>query len=235
MESAERSGASAAARIEGQGPEHSSARIERFLQLCAENNIQVCNCTTPAQYFHLLRRQMYGGKDRRGIRKPLVVFTPKFLLRYPKAASRLEELTSGTFQEVIGDSQFLGNGVRRILFCSGKVYYDLVNKREELGRNDIAIIRIEQLYPFPLQRLTDILRRYSDAAEMFWVQEEPENMGAWYFVEEQMQSIIGRGATKRQLRYVGRPLRQVRQRARTRSTTISRWRLWNRPSPRLPE
>jgi len=191
--------------FEGQGPEHSSARIERFLQLCAENNIQVCNCTTAAQYFHLLRRQMYGGNDRRGIRKPLVVFTPKFLLRYPKAASRLEELTSGTFQEVIGDSQFLGNGVRRILLCTGKVYYDLVNKREELGRSDIAIIRIEQLYPFPLQRLTDVMRRYSDAAEMFWVQEEPENMGARYFVEEQIQSLIGRGATKRQLRYVGRP------------------------------
>jgi 2-oxoglutarate dehydrogenase E1 component len=190
---------------EGQGPEHSSGRIERFLQLCAENNIQVCNCSTAAQYFHLLRRQMYGGNDRRGIRKPLVVFTPKFLLRYPKAASRLDELTSGTFQEVIGDSQFLGNGVRRILLCTGKVYYDLINKREELGRSDIAIIRIEQLYPFPLQRLTDVMRRYSDAAEMFWVQEEPENMGAWYFVEEQVQSLIGRGATKRQLRYVGRP------------------------------
>ncbi|MBV8572195.1 MAG: multifunctional oxoglutarate decarboxylase/oxoglutarate dehydrogenase thiamine pyrophosphate-binding subunit/dihydrolipoyllysine-residue succinyltransferase subunit, partial [Acidobacteriaceae bacterium] len=176
--------------LEGQGPEHSSARIERFLQLCAENNIQVCNCTTPAQYFHLLRRQMYGGADRRGIRKPLIIFTPKFLLRYPKAASRLEDLTTGAFQEVIGDSTNVGSGVRRILLCSGKVYYDLINKREELGRQDVAIIRLEQLYPFPLQRLTDILRRYSDGAELFWVQEEPENMGAWYFVEEQMQSII---------------------------------------------
>ena len=195
--------------LEGQGPEHSSARIERFLQLCAENNIQVCNCTSPAQYFHLLRRQMYGGADRRGIRKPLIVFTPKFLLRYPKAASRLEELTSGAFQEVIGDSQYIGNHIRRILLCSGKVYYDLVNKREELSRNDVAIVRLEQLYPFPLQRLTDILRRYSDSAELFWVQEEPENMGAWYFVEEQMQSIINpnesSGPIKRQLRYVGRP------------------------------
>jgi len=195
--------------LEGQGPEHSSARIERFLQLCAEDNIQVCNCTTPAQYFHLLRRQMYGGKDRRGIRKPLIVFTPKFLLRYPKAASRLEELTSGSFQEVIGDSTYVGNNVRRILLCSGKVYYDLVNKREELGRGDVAIIRLEQLYPFPLQRLTDILRRYPDTAELFWVQEEPENMGAWYFVEEQMQSIINPGGSggpiKRNLRYVGRP------------------------------
>ncbi|MBV9084929.1 MAG: multifunctional oxoglutarate decarboxylase/oxoglutarate dehydrogenase thiamine pyrophosphate-binding subunit/dihydrolipoyllysine-residue succinyltransferase subunit [Acidobacteriaceae bacterium] len=194
--------------LEGQGPEHSSARIERFLQLCAENNIQVCNCTTPAQYFHLLRRQMYGGRDRRGIRKPLVVFTPKFLLRYSKATSHLEDLTSGAFQEIIGDGQFVGSHIRRVILCSGKVYYDLVNKREELHRNDVAILRLEQLYPFPLQRLTDILRRYSDAAELFWVQEEPENMGAWYFVEEQMQPIVnpGDGArARRQLRYVGRP------------------------------
>jgi 2-oxoglutarate dehydrogenase E1 component len=195
--------------FEGQGPEHSSARIERFLQLCAENNIQVCNCTTPAQYFHLLRRQMHGGHDRRGIRKPLIVFTPKFLLRYAKAASRLQELTSGAFQEVIGDSQIVGQQVKRILLCSGKVYYDLINKREELGRNDVAIVRLEQLYPFPLQRLTDILRRYPDNTELFWVQEEPENMGPWGFVEEQMQSIINPtgngGPLKRQLRYVGRP------------------------------
>ncbi|HEY3940147.1 MAG TPA: multifunctional oxoglutarate decarboxylase/oxoglutarate dehydrogenase thiamine pyrophosphate-binding subunit/dihydrolipoyllysine-residue succinyltransferase subunit, partial [Bryobacteraceae bacterium] len=196
--------------LEGQGPEHSSARIERFLQLCAENNLQICNCTTPAQYFHLLRRQMYGGADRRGIRKPLIIFTPKFLLRYPKAASRLEELTGGSFQDVIGDSQYLGGQIRRVLFCSGKVYYDLLNKREETGRTDIAIIRIEQLYPFPLQRIADILRRYSESAELFWVQEEPENMGAWYFVEEQMQPFInpgaGGGPLKRQLRYVGRAL-----------------------------
>jgi multifunctional 2-oxoglutarate metabolism enzyme len=195
--------------MEGQGPEHSSARIERFLQLCAENNIQVCNCTTPAQYFHLLRRQMYGGADRRGIRKPLIVFTPKALLRYPKASSRLEDLTSGSFQPVIGDSQYLGQQIKRILLCSGKVYYDLVNKREELGRNDVAILRIEQLYPFPLQQLRDVLRRYSDAAELFWVQEEPENMGAWYFFEEQMQPIINPGGNggplRRNLRYIGRP------------------------------
>jgi multifunctional 2-oxoglutarate metabolism enzyme len=191
--------------LEGQGPEHSSARIERFLQLSAENNIQVCNCTTPAQYFHLLRRQMYCGADRRGIRKPLIIFTPKSLLRHARAASRLEELTSGAFQEVIGDPHYVGSQVRRILLCSGKVYYDLVHKREELGRNDVAIIRVEQLYPFPLQLLTDILRRYPDSAELFWVQEEPENMGAWYFVEEQMQPMICPGSQGRQLRYIGRP------------------------------
>ncbi len=195
--------------LEGQGPEHSSARIERFLQLCAENNLQICNCTTPAQYFHLLRRQMYGGPDRRGVRKPLIIFTPKFLLRYAKASSTLGDLTSGAFQEVVGDQNHVGQGVHRILLCSGKVYYDLVNKREELGRNDVAIVRIEQLYPFPLQRLTDMLARYPDNAELYWVQEEPENMGPWYFVEEQMQAIINPGGSesiiKRPLRYVGRP------------------------------
>jgi 2-oxoglutarate dehydrogenase E1 component len=128
------------------------------------------------------------------------------LLRYSKAASRLEELTSGAFQEVIGDSQYVGGQIRRVLLCSGKIYYDLMNKREELRRTDVATIRLEQLYPFPLQRLTDVLQRYSDAAELFWVQEEPENMGAWYFVEEQMQSIINpNGNAKRGLRYVGRP------------------------------
>jgi len=196
--------------LEGQGPEHSSARIERFLQLCAENNLQICNCTTPAQYFHLLRRQMYGGADRRGVRKPLIIFTPKFLLRYAKAASHLEDLTSGVFQEIIGDPQHLGNSIRRVLLCSGKVYYDLLNKREESGRHDVAIIRLEQLYPFPLQRLTDILQRYPETAELFWVQEEPENMGPWYFVEDEMQPIISPGGggapLKRQLRYVGRAL-----------------------------
>jgi 2-oxoglutarate dehydrogenase E1 component len=183
--------------------------MERFLTLSAENNIQVCNCTTPAQYFHLLRRQMYGGADRRGIRKPLVIFTPKFLLRYPKAASRLDELTTGAFQEVIGDAQVLGNNVTRILLCTGKVYYDLLNKREELGRTDVAIIRLEQVYPWPLQQLQDVLRRYSDMADLFWVQEEPENMGAWYFIEGQMQSIINprkaAGTSRRQLGFVGRP------------------------------
>ncbi len=191
--------------MEGQGPEHSSARMERFLQLCAENNMQVCNCTTPAQYFHLLRRQMYGGADRRGMRKPLIVITPKFLLRYAKATSRIEDLTSGTFQEVLGDTQYLGSGVKRVLLCTGKVYYDLVNKREELGRSDVAVVRLEQLYPFPAQRLGDILRRYSDA-ELYWVQEEAENYGAWSFVDRNIQPVINpTGTARRRLRYVGRP------------------------------
>jgi 2-oxoglutarate dehydrogenase complex dehydrogenase (E1) component-like enzyme len=144
-----------------------------------------------------------GGPDRRGIRKPLVVFTPKSLLRHHKAVSTLSDLTSGAFQEVISDTTVVGSGTRRILLCSGKVYYDLLAKREESSQNHIAIIRLEQLYPFPMQRLTDILRRYSDAAEIYWVQEEPENMGAWYFVERQLQDLIkGRSRT---LKYVGRP------------------------------
>jgi 2-oxoglutarate dehydrogenase E1 component len=138
-----------------------------------------------------------------------VVFTPKFLLRYPKASSRLDELTTGAFQEVIGDSQYLGSQITRILLCSGKIYYDLVNKREELGRSDVAIIRIEQIYPLPLQQIRDLLRRYSDTADVFWVQEEPENMGAWPFVEGQLQPFIsarsGAGGFRRQLGYVGRP------------------------------
>jgi multifunctional 2-oxoglutarate metabolism enzyme len=189
--------------FEGQGPEHSSARIERFLQLCAENNIQICNATTPAQYFHLLRRQMYGGPDRRGIRKPLIIFTPKSLLRHQKATSTIGDLTSGSFQEVIGDATTVGSNVRRILLCSGKIYYDLLAKREEAGR-DVAIIRLEQLYPFPLDRLNDVLLRYSETAEIYWVQEEPENMGAWFFVEEQLQDLIT--AKHRSLKYVGRAL-----------------------------
>jgi 2-oxoglutarate dehydrogenase E1 component len=194
--------------FEGQGPEHSSARVERFLRMCADNNVQVCNCTTPAQYFHLLRRQMYGGADRRGIRKPLIIFTPKSLLRYAKASSTLDELSSGAFQEVLSDKQVIGNSVRRILLCSGKIYYDLINKREELGRTDIALVRLEQLYPFPYTRLTDILQRYPETANLFWVQEEPENMGPWYFVEEQMQPFMDTPSPgteqKRVLGFVGR-------------------------------
>ncbi len=139
--------------LEGQGPEHSSARIERFLQLCAENNMQVCNCSTPAQYFHLLRRQMYGGNDRRGVRKPLIVFTPKFLLRYPKAASHLEELTSGAFQEVIGDSQFVGGEIRRVLLCSGKVYYDLGEQARGTGAKGCRHRSVGAVVPVPTAAL----------------------------------------------------------------------------------
>jgi multifunctional 2-oxoglutarate metabolism enzyme len=186
---------------EGQGPEHSSARIERFLQLCAENNMQVANCTTPAQYFHLLRRQMYGGDDRRGMRKPLIIFTPKSILRHPKAVSTVHDLTSGGFREVISDSTAEASNVTRVLFSSGKVYYDLLAAREERKAEHVAIVRVEQLYPFPQEQIVDVLARYAPATEVYWVQEEPRNMGAWRFVEECMRPLLD---AKRTLRYAGR-------------------------------
>jgi 2-oxoglutarate decarboxylase len=187
---------------EGQGPEHSSARIERFLSLCAEDNMQVCNCTTPAQYFHLLRRQMYGGRDRRGMRKPLVVFTPKSLLRHAKAVSALEEFTSGRFVEVVDDAQAEPAQVSRVIFCSGKVYYDLLAGREERNVSGVAIVRVEQVYPFADDRAARILARYPQTASVIWAQEEPANMGAWRFVREYMSPLLA--PTGRELGYAGR-------------------------------
>jgi 2-oxoglutarate dehydrogenase E1 component len=189
---------------EGQGPEHSSARIERFLQLCADQNLQVADPTTPAQYFHLLRRQMYGGSDRRGIRKPLVVFTPKSLLRHPRAVSQVEDLAGGVFREILGDTGPIeAERVSRVLLSTGKVYYDLAAAREEKGADHVALVRIEQLYPFASSGLQDVLARYPVTAEIFWVQEEPRNMGAWRFIHEQVQPLIAE--TRRVLGYVGRP------------------------------
>jgi len=189
---------------EGQGPEHSSARIERFLQLCAEDNLIVANCTTSANYFHLLRRQMYGGEDRRGMRKPLIVFTPKANLRNPLAASPAEDFTQGAFREVIGDSNAdAGSKITRVLICSGKVYYDLLKAREERSAEHVAIVRLEQLYPFPADQLSDMLSRYSPSAEIIWVQEEPRNMGAWRFVQEQLYFVLN--SSRRTIHYAGRP------------------------------
>jgi 2-oxoglutarate dehydrogenase complex dehydrogenase (E1) component-like enzyme len=189
---------------EGQGPEHSSARIERFLTLCAENNLQVCNCTTPAQYFHLLRRQMYGGHDRRGTRKPLIVFTPKSLLRHLRAVSTFHDFSSGGFTEIIGDAGVADNSrVTRVIFCSGKIYYELLAARDERQAGQVAIVRVEQLYPFATAQATDILARYPVTAELVWVQEEPRNMGAWRFMREQLEPLAD--ATNREVRYVGRP------------------------------
>ena len=186
---------------EGQGPEHSSARIERFLILTAENNIQLANCTTPAQYFHLLRRQMYGGADRRGVRKPLVVFTPKSLLRHPKAVSTMEDFTRYAFQEVLPD-EIPPDRVSRVLLCSGKIYYDLAAARQEKGVNNIAIIRLEQLYPFPARDLSGFLAKYRDTAEVMWVQEEPRNMGPWRFIRERMEPLLE--PSRRRMKYIGR-------------------------------
>jgi 2-oxoglutarate dehydrogenase E1 component len=179
---------------EGQGPEHSSARVERFLQLAAEDNIQVCNLTTPAQFFHVLRRQML-----RPWRKPLVVFTPKSLLRHPLAVSPLEDFTTGTFQRVI-PSKADPAKVKRILLCSGKVYYDLVEGRKARARDDVAIVRLEQMYPLN-DAIVNALAPYKDGTPLVWVQEEPRNMGAWYFIHARLRDVIG---TRLPLSYVAR-------------------------------
>ncbi|HWZ17096.1 MAG TPA: 2-oxoglutarate dehydrogenase E1 component [Mucilaginibacter sp.] len=162
---------------EGQGPEHSSARVERFLELCADSNIQVANCTTPANFFHILRRQML-----RDFRKPLIIFTPKSLLRSPKCVSPLEEFTSGKFHELIDDDYADPKKVKRVLLCTGKIYYDLLEKQQVDKRKDVAIVRIEQLYPTPVLQILKVKAKYSKATEFFWVQEEPENMGAWPYI-----------------------------------------------------
>jgi len=170
---------------EGAGPEHSSARLERFLQLCAENNMQVCVPSTPAQMFHLLRRQM-----RQGFRKPLIVMTPKSLLRHELSVSALEELTRGGFARVIGEADELTpKDVRRLVFCSGKVYFDLLKARREEGRRDVALVRIEQLYPFPSEEYASVLGRYGNVREIVWCQEEPQNQGAWYQIRHRLQEL----------------------------------------------
>ena len=185
---------------EGQGPEHSSARLARFLQLCAEDNIQVANCTTPAQLFHLLRRQM-----KRNFRKPLVVMTPKSLLRHRLAVSSVADLAEGSFHEILDASAappvIDPRHVTRLLLCSGKVYYELLTERERRQRNDVAIVRVEQLYPFPEEALAQVLARYGQAADMVWVQEEPRNMGAWSFIYEYLPPLLH---PDQALRYVGR-------------------------------
>ncbi len=178
---------------EGLGPEHSSARLERFLQLCAQDNIQVCNLTTPAQYFHLLRRQAKAK-----FRKPLIIMAPKSLLRHPLAVSDLKDMTAGGFKEVLEDPDPV-KSVRRILFCSGKIYYELLQKRREMKKTDTAIVRLEQFYPFPEIQLKAVIRKYKRVRQFIWVQEEPENMGAWFFVRPRLEKLIGKP-----LEYIGR-------------------------------
>jgi 2-oxoglutarate dehydrogenase E1 component len=187
---------------EGQGPEHSSARIERFLQMCGEDNMQVANCTTPAQYFHLLRRQMYGGPNRHAIRKPLILFTPKRMLRNPKAVSYLSDVTSGGFETVMNDASVDASAVRRVLICSGQIYFDVLAAREERKLEDVAILRLEQYYPFPDSKMRELLQQFPATADVRWVQEEPRNMGAWRFVREWMRPILDE--TKRAVGYAGR-------------------------------
>jgi 2-oxoglutarate dehydrogenase E1 component len=196
---------------EGQGPEHSSARLERYLQLCAEDNWQIANCTTPANYFHILRRQLH-----RGFRKPLVLMTPKSLLRHKRVVSNLAQLGPGTsFHRLLwDDAQFLpdqaiklvaNDKIRRVVLCSGKVYYDLYDEREKRGVNDVYLLRMEQLYPFPARALIQELSRFKDA-EMVWCQEEPKNMGAWSFIEPNLCWVLEHiDAKHKRPRYAGRP------------------------------
>jgi 2-oxoglutarate dehydrogenase E1 component len=185
---------------DGQGPEHSSARLERYLQLCAEDNMQVCVPSTPAQCFHMLRRQIV-----RPMRKPLIVMSPKSLLRHKRAVSTIEEFTTQGFQTVIDeiDTNIKPENVKRVLFCSGKVYYDLVEAREANNITDIAIVRLEQLYPYPKEAMAQVLARYPNATSRVWVQEEPRNQGAWWFMRAHMDVNISSGGIK--LEYAGRP------------------------------
>lgn len=178
--------------FEGQGPEHSSARIERFLILSAEYNMQVANITTPANLFHLIRRQLH-----REFRKPLIVFTPKSLLRHPRCISPLSDLSAGGFLEVIDDAAAEPDLITRVVFCTGKVFYDLLEEKEKLKANETAIVRIEQLHPFPLNQVRKIMTKYNKAADWLWTQEEPANMGAWGFILQQMQEFT--------LRLIARP------------------------------
>jgi 2-oxoglutarate dehydrogenase E1 component len=197
---------------EGQGPEHSSARIERFLQQCAEDNMQVVNCTTPANYYHALRRQIH-----RNFRKPLIVFTPKSLLRHKKAVSALSEMSEGaSFHRVLWDDAQNGNGlssialkpddqVRRVVMCSGKVYFDLLDEREKRGLDDIYLLRLEQFYPWPMKSVSHELSRFPNA-DLVWCQEEPKNMGGWSFVDPWLELTLEKLPLKaKRARYAGRP------------------------------
>ncbi|OYU47287.1 MAG: 2-oxoglutarate dehydrogenase E1 component [Rhizobiales bacterium PAR1] len=195
---------------EGQGPEHSSARLERFLQLCAEDNMQVANCSTPANYFHALRRQI-----KREFRKPLILMTPKSLLRHKRCISDLSEFAEGTsFHRILKDDAEAGRSstklkadakIRRVILCNGKVYYDLLEEREKRGIDDVYLLRVEQLYPFPLKSVAQELSRFKKA-DVIWCQEEPKNMGSWSFVEPYLEWVLAQaGSATKRARYVGRP------------------------------
>ena len=185
--------------FEGQGPEHSSARLERFLQLCAEHNMQICNPTTPAQIFHLLRRQAI-----RPMRRPLVIMSPKWILRHKLATSSLEELANGEFNNVIADPSIDAAAAKRVVLCSGKVYYHMLEEREARGITDIALVRLEQLYPFPDLELEEVLKPYANIKDIIWCQEEPMNQGAWYSSQHHMRHVIQRTHPQLHLSYVGR-------------------------------
>lgn len=170
--------------FEGQGAEHSSGRIERFLALCAELNMYVANCTTPANFFHILRRQLKGE-----IRKPLILFTPKSLLRHPQCVSSLSELSEGKFQEIIDDEKATATKINKVVFCTGKLYYELLEQKDKSGADDIALVRIEQLYPFPKKQFDALLKKYEQAKTIVWAQEEPENMGPWGYILRTLRQV----------------------------------------------
>jgi 2-oxoglutarate dehydrogenase E1 component len=183
---------------EGQGPEHSSARLERFLQLCAEHNMQVCVPSTPAQMFHLIRRQML-----RSLRKPLVVMMPKSLLRHPSSTSPINELSHGRFKPLINEVEPLDRkSITRLVFCSGKVYFDLSEARKKHELFNVAIIRIEELYPFPVEEYGNTIYQYPNANEIIWCQEEPQNQGAWYQIRHRLVEPL---SERHDLYYAGRP------------------------------
>jgi 2-oxoglutarate dehydrogenase complex dehydrogenase (E1) component-like enzyme len=184
---------------EGNGPEHSSARLERFLQLAAQENIRIANCTTAAQYFHLLRRQALDASAR-----PLVVMTPKGLLRLKQASSRLEELSDGAFRPVIDDAQADHERVRRLVLCTGKVYYDIVGHEDRQSAGNVAVARLEQLYPFPVEEAARLVASYPHLEQVVWAQEEPQNMGAWRAIRHRLEEALRPNVA---LRYVGRPWR----------------------------
>jgi 2-oxoglutarate dehydrogenase E1 component len=184
---------------EGQGPEHSSARLERYLQLCAEHNIQVCIPTTPAQVFHMLRRQAL-----RPMRRPLVVMSPKWILRHKLATSSLEELAEGKFHNVLADTEVKPENVERVVLCSGKVYYHLLEARMEREQGNVALVRLEQLYPFPEEELKEALAPYKNLKDVIWCQEEPMNQGAWYSSQHHMRRVIHAHDPNLYLDYAGR-------------------------------
>jgi 2-oxoglutarate dehydrogenase E1 component len=163
--------------FEGQGPEHSSARVERFLMQAAEDNMQICQPTTPAQYFHLLRRQVL-----RPWRKPLIVFTPKSILRHPQAVSQIADFERGSFQRIMLDERVEQGNTNKVLLCTGKIYYELIRQRAERKRDDVAILRVEQLFPLREEQLKEVLSPYAPGTQVSWVQDEPENMGAWRYM-----------------------------------------------------
>ena len=168
---------------EGQGAEHSSARLERYLQLCAQYNMQIVNCTTPANFFHVLRRQL-----KRNYRKPLIILTPKSLLRHPKCISSIDDLANGSFCTIIDDKNIKKNNVTKLVLCSGKIYYELLEKRNLLKNKNVAIVRIEQLYPLNFKEIEKLYAKYNKP-DIYWVQEEPENMGAWSFILSELRLL----------------------------------------------